>query len=334
MNYKQEIIDALNRENKGDAPPAVFTQSGTVPQMEACGCFWPEANFEINKMVELALQPSKLFGFATARIPYDLTSQAERLGCNVQPGTKNSQPAVVSSPWSTGEFMDPPEFMSPEEFIAGGRVAMHLEAAERISKEHPDLFLTTSMIGPQSVAAYLVGMENYLMGQFMEPDTMLKWVEAVAPHQYAYAHELSLRSDNVMDIVEGAEEFMPVEYLDTFVVPFETKLFKYIDESFSMVHTCGETANSMRVLAGFGETALSVESRGDPQSVVDAVGDRVVLAGGVDPIATLLQGTPESIVASAKQANDAGYQVIMPECGVPPATSDKNLKALACYRRL
>lgn len=334
MNYKQEIIDALNRENKGDAPPAVFTQSGTVSQMKACGCFWPEANFEIDKMVELALQPSKLFGFATARIPYDLTSQAERLGCNVQPGTKNSQPAVVSSPWSTGEFMDPPEFMSPEEFIAGGRVAMHLEAAERISKEYPDLFLTTSMIGPQSVAMYLVGMENFLMGQFMEPDTMLNWVRSVAPHQYAYAHELSVRSDNVMVIVEAGEEIIPTESLDSFVVPFETKLVKHIDESFSLIHTCGETSNCMKLLADLGETVLSVESRGDPQKVADTVGDRVVLAGGVDPIATLLQGTPESIVASAKQANEAGYQVIMPDCGVPPATSDKNLKALACYRRL
>ncbi len=90
----------------------------------------------------------------------------------------------------------------------------------------------------------------------------------------------------------------------------------------------------MKVLADLGETALSVESRGDPRKVADTVGDRVVLAGGVDPISTLLQGTPESIVASAKQANEAGYQVIMPECGVPPATSDENLKTLACYRGL
>jgi MtaA/CmuA family methyltransferase len=334
MNSKQEIIDALNRENKGDAPPAIFTQSGTVPQMEACGCFWPEANFEVDKMIELALQPSKLLGFATARIPYDITSQAERLGCTVQKGTQNSQPAVISSLWNTGEFMDPPDFMSPDEFLAGGRVALYLEAAERISKEHPDLFLTSAMIGPQSVAAYLVGMENFLMGQFMEPDTMLKWVEAVAPHQYAYAHELSVRSDNVMVIVEGAEEVTPIESLDTFVVPFETELFKHINESFSLVHTCGETSNSMKVLANLGENILSVESRGDPQKIVDAVGDKVALAGGVDPIATLLQGTPESIVASAKQANEAGYQIIMPECGVPPATSNENLKALACYREM
>ena len=332
MNTKQEIVDALNRENKGDAPPALFTQTGTVAQMDACGSSWPEANYQIDKMIDLALQPSKLYGFATVRIPYDITSQAERLGCTVQEGSRSTQPAVVASPWSTGDFMEPPDFMSPEEFISGGRVALYLEAAERISKEHPELFLTSCMIGPQSVAAYLVGMENFLMGLFMDPDTMLKWVTAVAPHQYAYAHELSVRSDNVMVIVEGAEEVTPSECLDSFVIPFETELFKHIDESFSLVHTCGETRKVLKVLASLGETILSVESRGDPQHIVDEVGDKIILAGGVDPVVTLLLGTPEKIRESAWEANRAGYQIIMPECGVPPATCHENLKALADYR--
>ena len=334
MNNKQEIIDALNRENDRQAPPALFTQTGTISQMEACGCFWPDANFEIDKMIKLALQPSELYGFATARIPYDITSQAERLGCVVQKGTKNSQPAVIDSPWNTGEFMEPPDdMMSIDEFLSGGRIAMHIEAAKRISKEHPDLFLTSSMIGPQGVAAYLVGMENFMMGMFMEQDMMLRWVEKVAPYQYAYAHELSIVSDNVMVIVEGAEEVMPLELFESFAIPFESEVFKRINESYSLAHSCGQTSNVLTKLSELGESILSVESNGDPRNIVDKVGDKVLLAGGVNPISTLLQGTPEKIIDSAKKASDAGYQIIMPECGVPPMTSNENLQALADYRK-
>ena len=334
MNHKQEILDALNRENEGQAPPALFTQTGTVEQMEASGSYWPDANFDAELMMNLALQPSKLYGFATARIPFDITCQAERLGCTVQRGTQNSQPAVIGSPWSTGEFMDPPDdLMSVEEFLSGGRVAMHIDVAKRISKEHPNLFLTSSMIGPQGVAAYLVGMENFMMGMFMEPDMMLKWVERVAPYQYAYAQELSTASDNVMVIVEGAEEVMPMELFDIFALPFESKVFENINESYSLAHSCGQTSNVVEKLSGLGESILSVESGGDPQNIVDKVGDKVLLAGGVDPIATLFQGTPEKIVASAKKASDAGYQIIMPECGVPPMTKGENLRALSDYRK-
>ena len=335
MTTKQEIIDALNRENEGAAPPALFTQTGTIAQMDACGCYWPDAFYDIDKMIELALQPSKLFGFPTVRIPFDITYEAERLGCTISKGTKESQPAVTESPWASEEIPEPPEdLMSIDEFLSGGRVAMHIEAARRIAKEHPELFLTSNMDGPQSVAAYMVGMENFIMGLFMAPDTCEKWVQKVAPYQYALGRVLSEASDNVMVIVEAAEELIPGDCLDQFVMPYEKELFSNFKESFSLAHTCGMVDNVMERLTEFGATVLSVESYGEPQNIMDRVGDKVLLAGGVDPIATLLQGTPESIVAAAKKADAAGYSIIMPECGVPPQTSNANLEALAKYREL
>ena len=83
MTSKQEIIDAMNREHEGTPPPALFSQTATFGQMDACGARWPEANFDAEKMMVLALQPSEMFGFATARIPFDITAEAERLGCDV-----------------------------------------------------------------------------------------------------------------------------------------------------------------------------------------------------------------------------------------------------------
>ena len=76
MAMKSEIVDAMDGLDAG-SPPAVFTQSGTVSQMDACGCRWPEANFDIDKMIELALQMSRQYGFDTVRIPFDITAEAE-----------------------------------------------------------------------------------------------------------------------------------------------------------------------------------------------------------------------------------------------------------------
>lgn len=331
MNTKQEIVDAINRENKGAAPPALFTQTGTIEMMSVCGSSWPEANYSEDAMIRLALQPSELFGFATVRIPFDMTAEAERLGCEVFEGDNSRQPSVSNSPWKTGEIGDPPDLMPVDEFLSGGRPAMYIRTAERIAKEHPDLFLTSCTIGPVELAGLMVGFEEFIMGSFMNPDGVMNWVKKMTPYQCAYAEALSEASDNVFIITEGAEDVMDPDTFGTFT-PYEGQVFTSIKNSFSTAHVCGITENILEKLAGLGSTILSVESHGDPQSVFDRVGDKVVLAGGIGAISTLLQGTPDDIRDAAWKAVDAGYHVIMSECGVPPQTPNVNLEALAKYR--
>jgi [methyl-Co(III) methanol-specific corrinoid protein]:coenzyme M methyltransferase len=333
MNTKQEIIDAINRENKGSPPPALFSQTGTWSLMESSGARWPEANFNPAAMIELALQPSRRFGFATVRIPYDITAEAEVLGCTVSNGDEKMQPAVIDSPWRTGEVTEPPEFMPVEDFLKEGRCHMYIETARKIAEDHPDLFLTCCMIGPLELANHMVGMENFMIATFMNPDDTLKWVEAMTPYECAYAEALSEVCDNIFVITEGAEEVLPPDQFGTYA-PYEAKVFARIKECYSTAHVCGTTINVLNGLADLKPTILSVQSHGDPQAIVDRVGDRVILAGGVDPIDTLMQGTPRDIVDAAKKAADAGYPIITPECGVPPQTPDENLEALARYREL
>ena len=333
MNTKQEIIDAMNRENEGSAPPALFSQTGTKSMMEACGAFWPEANYQIEPLIKLALQPSERLGFATVRIPYDLTAEAERLGCELSEGSAGRQPMVVGSPWRSEEIQMPPELMPLEDFTKEGRVRTYLDAAERISKEHPDLFLTSSILGPLEMACHVLGMENFLMGTFMNPDATMKWVEVLAPYQCRYAEEMSSRCDNIFVITEAAEDVLPPDQFGIFA-PIESQVYRSIKDCFSVAHVCGTTSTILEQLADMGATAVSVESFGDPQGIMDRIGGKTIVVGGVDPVNVLMQGTPEDVTAAAKKADAAGYDIIIPECGVPPITTDENLLALSKYREL
>lgn len=332
MNTKNEIVAAMSGEDSTH-PPAIFSQTGTVGMMDSCGACWPEANLREDKMIELALQPSKMFGLATARVPFDLTAEAERLGCSINAGDKGTQPAVTGSPWNTGEVGEFPDLMSVDEFVSGGRCAAYISTAERISKEHPELFLTGSVIGPVELACHMLGMENFIMAGFMDPEPSVKWTEKLAPYQSAYAERMSEACDNVFVITEGAEDILSPDMFELYY-PSESKVFSSIKDSFSTVHVCGQTDSILERLAEIGATAMSVECHGDPQSVYDRVGDKIVLAGGVPPIDVLLQGTPSDIVAAAKKAADVGYHVITPECGVPPITPNDNIQALSGYREL
>ena len=334
MNTRDEIIDALKGDRGDMAPPAIFTQTGTVAQMDNCGCSWPEANFDAAQMAELSIQPSRMFGFATAKGPFCITVESSRFGADLNPGEKNAQPSVAGSPFfSDVEIPDVPEFMSPDEYVSGGRCAMVIEAAAKVRKEHPELFTIAGCIDPFSVSYLLTGVDNFLMGLLMDPDRCDAWVSAITPHLTEYVKVLSENADDVQIIAEASSEIMPPECFEQFVAVPVRKMVSAA-KGFTTIHACGETSDVLEDLAGLGEDGLSVESINGAEEIYERVSGKVRLIGGIPPVSMLLQGKPDAIVANAKRYSDLGYALITPECGVPPMTPNANLEALAHYREL
>ncbi|WP_366931357.1 uroporphyrinogen decarboxylase family protein, partial [Methanolobus sp.] len=46
---KERLARALTGKPVDRMPAVSVTQTGTVDQMEACGAFWPEANYDAQK---------------------------------------------------------------------------------------------------------------------------------------------------------------------------------------------------------------------------------------------------------------------------------------------
>lgn len=334
MNTKDEVIRAMEGD-RSIQPPAIFTQSATVSQMDNCGCAWPDAHYDVDKMVELALQPSRMFGIPTARIPFNINSDSEVFGCEINRGTKDIPPSVRGSPYMGDcDFLDvPDDFITVDDFMASERITNILKAAEKVSK-HEDVFLTSTLNGPVAAIDNIVGMENVLMVSMMEPERVTKWLDAVTPHITEYARALSEFSDNVMFIEEtDTEVFMP-DTFDMLVGDFLPKAISAVSDSFTTIHSCGNTFEIAGQLASLGETALSPEASSNPAAYREAVGDDIVLVGCVNPVEALMMGTPEDVLSQARASAEAGFDIIAPECGVPPITADANLIALSNYRGL
>lgn len=333
MSIRSEIIDVL--DGKADThPPAIFTQTGTVEQMDGCGACWPEAHYDVAKMVELALQPSEKCGFGTVRIPFNITNDSVAFGCTESGMVKENQPSIGSSPFmGDGDFLDVPEgFLSVDEFMANPRIQAMVEASRVLSKRE-DLFVTTSLNAPLAAINNILGIENVLMALLMDTDRVINWLDAVTPHLTAYAKALSENSDNIMFIEEADAEILPPDFFDPVVGNFLPKLISAVD-CFTTVHTCGTTVDIAKQMASLGETVLSPEASRDMAGYRALVGDSVKLAGAVNPVEVLYQGKPADVVAAAKSSAAAGFDIITPECGVPPQTSNENLIALARYREL
>lgn len=336
MNTKREIVDVFDgRPGDEPPPPAVFTQTGTVGQMDACGARWPDANFELEAMVTLALQFPRMFGFATVRVPYCLTVEASTLGATVYPGRGNSQPSITGSPFigepDMGVPMPPTDLMDPDEFVVSGRCAMVVDAVERISREHEDLFLTAGMVDPIGIVAELLGIENVVIGYLMDPDATKAWVKAMAPYSCSYAKALSEHADNITIIGSASLDIFTPEMYDDLTAPY---LREQISNTscFSTVHSCGMTMDLIDELVKLGADGLSLEASSDPEAFLDKVAGRCLMFGSVNPIYTLLMGTSADVTAEARKDAELGFDIITPECGVPPMTPNENLMALSHYR--
>lgn len=334
-NTRQEILDAFDGQYRGDLPPpAVFTQTGTVGQMEACGAKWPEANFDSEKMALLALQMSRRFGFACARVPYCITVEAERLGAELFPGRCDTQPSIRTSPYRRDDLTvpaPPEDIMDPEEFVSGGRCRLIAETADRIRRENTDLFVTAGAIDAPGIASQLLGAENALMGYLLDRDVVTGWSRAMEPYACAYARVLSESADNVIIIGSASLDIISPEMYHELTEPYLIRQISAI-RGYSTIHTCGDTRGVVRSLSRTGATALSLETSSDPEWFVNEVGGRCLMFGAIHPIHTLLAGSQMDVMDQARRSADAGFDIVTPECGVPPMTPDANLQALAQYR--
>lgn len=333
MNTKREIVNVFDGCPGGCPPPAVFTQTGTVGQMDGRGAEWPAANFDPDGMVALALRFSEMFGFATVRVPFCLTVEAETLGAEVMPGSRSSQPSVVGSPFRSpdGIGMPPENMIGRDEFVSSGRCASVADAVDRLAREREDLFLTAGILDPAGIASQLLGTENMIMGYLMEPRETRAWVDAMVPYAVAYAERLSESADNVLVIGSASMDIgSPEMYSDL----TEGQLARTLSgiSCFSTVHSCGSTLEVVDSLVNLGADGLSLEASHDPEAYLARVSGRCLMFGSVDPVGTLLSKGPSDVVAEARRYADLGFDIVTPECGVPPMTPDDNLRALSGYR--
>lgn len=334
MNSKDEIVRIFDGDKGDTRPPAIFTQTGTVGQMDSCGSHWPEANFDAEKMAELALQTNRMFGFATVRVPFCITVDADAFGCGIYPGSNDSQPSVESFRYCPeGEILDvPDDLISPDEFIASRRPSIVKEAADILSKNE-DLFLIAAVNGPMACVNNLLGMENTMMALMMEPDRMYSWLKAVTPHLTEFARVLSETADCIMITEEASSEFTPPEYFDDVFQAYIPDVIAGAHKgAFCTTHTCGETLDIADRLCALGQDGISLQTDSDPDAYMQAMGKEIEKLGGVRPVDTLMMKKPEDVLAEAKRAAEIGFDIVTPECGVPPQTPNENLMALAHYR--
>ncbi|MBE0685702.1 MAG: uroporphyrinogen decarboxylase family protein [Anaerolineaceae bacterium] len=240
-----------------------------------------------------------------------------------------------SLPINTKPLLEKPEDLSllkiPNPY-SSPRMRDRLEAVrslrEKVGGEVP---IMGWVEGALAEAVDLRGMTNLMMDLIQRPE----WVKVLLEMCGELSVQFSLAQlEAGADIIglgdAAASQISPAMYR-RFALPYEQKVFSEVHNAggIGRLHICGDTNKILPDMVASGAKIIDLDWMVDMSAAVNQFGDQVSFCGNVDPVAVLLQGTPEEVYrATLANLNAGGMRSICAAgCEVPINTPHENLTA-------
>jgi MtaA/CmuA family methyltransferase len=127
-----------------------------------------------------------------------------------------------------------------------------------------------------------------------------------------------------------ASQISPAMYR-RFALPYEQRIFQAVHEmgALARLHICGNTNRIISDMVESGADIIDLDWMVDMQYAIGKFGDRVSFLGNVNPVAVMLQGTPEKVFNATTACMKAGgvRAISGAGCEIPDGTPIENLDA-------
>lgn len=267
-----------------------------------------------------------------------------------------SDPAVESSDCGSGVAWydeDPPanveteallrekvvlERLSVPEIRPGTRMQKRVDTISVLKRRVGDDKLIEGWIeGPCAEAADLRGINALMVDFFDDPDFVRRLFDFVLGMELKFAAAQVRAGADLIGIGDAAASLVGPQIYREFVLPYEHRMVDGVHALGARVrlHICG---NTRRILKGMGELGcdmVDLDFLAPMREGRAAMGRDQVLAGNIDPLRTLRDGTPESVREAIAQCHlEAGARYIVGAgCEITRDTPHENLRALIRYAR-
>ncbi|MFZ2196944.1 MAG: uroporphyrinogen decarboxylase family protein [Thermodesulfovibrionales bacterium] len=214
-----------------------------------------------------------------------------------------------------------------------------VEMIARLRELLPDRYLCVTSWGPFTWAMILCDW-NLLKEKTFSDKTFIKEVceLGVRLSSALFRPLIERRLIDGIAISDGAATLIPIELYREVVLPCERKLFELAGKHglAGILHQCGDIRSQLALYLETGADCISVDATVSLAEAYKIYGERVVIAGNVDVINTVLGGDPDQLCKAVSECI-AGIPdphlkyILMPSCDLPPETPLRNVKEfLAC----
>jgi MtaA/CmuA family methyltransferase len=198
--------------------------------------------------------------------------------------------------------------------------------------------INTTVTGPYSQVAFLVGVNNLLMATIDEPDGLESAIQKRVPFALRWVDELAALDPGCIWIGEGFASNSLISGLAyrRFVMPYQRAVVERIRAigKQSILHICGKLQANLDSLPETGADGAEIDWQVDIADAKRRIGDRVTLKGNLNT-STLVHSKPDEVYQLTKeviaQGKPGGRFILSSGCclgrGTPPENVDAMVRA-------
>jgi MtaA/CmuA family methyltransferase len=327
MNSRKRFLAFMDRRPVDRLPVMPITMMFAADRI---GIPYGRYALDHRVLVEAQIRTAEEFGFDHVSA---ITETREARDCGASIRYFDDQPYAMDE--SQARLADKREFaalQAPDPLHADAMRDRLLGLALLKQRVGGDKIVEGWVEGPCGAAADLRGINTLMLDFFDDPTFVRDLFEFVLELALRFGKAQRDAGADVIGIGDPAASLAGPRIYDEFVWPYEKRLVDGLHEIGVRVrlHICG---NTRRILSSMGRLEcdiVDIDSAVPLALARQSMGADQVLLGGLDPVRTLLNGTPEEVavaIAECRQAAGPRY-ILGAGCEVPRGTPPGNLRLL------
>jgi MtaA/CmuA family methyltransferase len=192
--------------------------------------------------------------------------------------------------------------------------------------------------GALAEAADLRGESTLLVDLYDRPDWLEDLLEICAEVAVAFARAQVEAGADIVGLGDAIASQISARMYRQFALPYEQRIFSAVHNmgALARLHICGDTSHLVSDMARSGADIIDLDWMVDIRSAAETLGETPVVCGNFDPVAVLLQGTPDQVRDATLYCLEWGGRrtISAAGCEVPDGTPLQNLLAQSQALRL
>ena len=224
--------------------------------------------------------------------------------------------------------------LRPPEPQTGRRMSDRLAAIrsfrEKVGSEVP---IMGWVEGALAEAADLRGEGTLLMDLHDRPAWVSDLLELCTQVEIAFARAQVEAGADIIGLGDAIASQVSPRMYRKYALPYEQRIFSAVHEmgALARLHICGNITHLLPHVAESGADILDLDWMVDIRRAAEIFGEYPVICGNFDPVAIMLQGTPEQVQDATLDCLQGGGPrcISAAGCEIPDGTPSENLLAQA-----
>jgi MtaA/CmuA family methyltransferase len=331
MNGRDRVIAMLEGKSVDRLPCMPITMMFAA---DCLGVKYGEYAKDHRNLVEAQIKTAEQFGFDYVSVISDPAREAADYGAKIE-WFEDQPPAVIETEALLSDKLVLSRLRAPDP-LGGGRMEDRVRGIELFRQRVGSARFVEGWIeGPCAEAADLRGINRLMLDFSDDPGFVRDLFGLVVNTAIRFAAVQIEAGADIIGVGDAAASLVGPRVYKELVWPFEKQLVDAIHSMGGRVrlHICGTTR---KILSGMGELGCDMVDIDFPVPLEEArvrMGARQVLAGNLNPVKDLRDGTPETIrQALADCYRQAGPNYIVAAgCEVCRGTPPANVEALVGF---